>query len=191
MIRDSQKYASTFGWGWARWVAGLALKPYGNDASFVEECMNCHRPVAKLDYTFTIPLADTLALYDQAASLPDSAGARPLTGTVIATLVNTHEGTMSTLYGNAIAARCARSGQRYAAGSTVSLVTWSQRDDPHWFGGRIPKGLLSVETLGFGLSGTPEYTRYEGSTLAKKSPSADLVAQRLQYITAKKASVLP
>jgi hypothetical protein len=191
MIRDSRRYASTFGWGWARWVGGLALKPYGKDASFVEECMNCHRPVAKLDYTFTLPLADTLSLYDQAVSLPDSVGTHPLAGKVIATIVNTREGTMSTLYGNDLAVRSARSGQAYPAGSVVSFVTWSQRDDPHWFGGRIPRGLASVETVRFGVGGAPVYGRYEGMPLAKKMPDAGLVAQRVQYITGKKASVLP
>jgi hypothetical protein len=191
MIRDSQKYASTFGWGWARWVGGLALKPYGKDASFVTECMNCHRPVAKLDHTFTLPLADTLALYDQAASLPDSVGRYPLRGKVIATFVNTREGTMSSLYGNDLAVSSARRGQAYPAGAAVALVTWSQRDDPHWFGGRIPKGLVSVETLNFGAAGTPGYVRYEGASLTKKMPAADVVAGRVQYITGQKASVLP
>jgi len=191
MIRDSKKYASTFGWGWARWVGGLAMKPYGKDASFVAECMNCHRPVKKFDYTFTIPVADTLALYDQATSLPDSIGAHPLTGKVITTIVNTREGTMSTLYGNDVAVHSSRTGLPYAAGSAVTLLTWSQRDDTHWFGGRIPKGLLSVETISFNAAGTPAYTRYEGSPLAKKVPPAGFVAQRLQYITAKKASIMP
>jgi len=191
MIRDSRKYASTFGWGWARWVGGLALKPYGKDASFVTECMNCHRPVAKLDYTFTLPLADTLALYDQAASLPDSVGRYPLTGRVIATFVNTREGTMSSLYGNDPAVTSARKGQAYPAGAAIALVTWSQRDDPHWFGGRIPKGLVSVESLNFGPAGTPGYVCYEGTSLTKKMASADVVARRVQYITGQKASVLP
>jgi len=191
MIRDDRKYASTFGWGWARWVGGLALKPYGKDESFVAECMNCHRPVAKLDYTFTLPLADTLALYDQAASLPDSVGRYPLMGKVIATFVDTREGTMSSLYGNDVAVRSARKGQVYPAGAAIALVTWSQRDDPHWFGGRIPKGLVTVETLSFGPDGKPGYTRYEGASLTKKMPAADEVAGRVQYITGQKASVLP
>jgi hypothetical protein len=31
----------------------------GKDASFVTECMNCHRPLDKTDHTFTFPLSDT------------------------------------------------------------------------------------------------------------------------------------
>jgi hypothetical protein len=191
MIRDSKKYTSTFGWGWARWVGGLAMKPYGKDASFVQECMNCHRPVKKFDATFTIPLPDTLSLYDQAASLPDSVGLHPLQGKVITTIVNRREGTMSTLYGNDIAVKDARGGLRPGPGASFALVTWSQRDDPHWFGGRIPKELVSIEVVKFGADGATAYNRYEGATLAKKMPAADVVAARVQYITGQKASVLP
>jgi hypothetical protein len=189
MIRDSKKYASTFGWGWARWVGGLALKPYGKEASFVEECMNCHRPVEKFDHTFTIPLADTMSLYDQAASLPDSVAKHPLGGKVIATIVNPKEGTMSTLYGNDLAVKSARKGQPYPGGAFLSLVTWRQRDDPHWFGGRIPKGPAAIETVSFDSAGNPYYNRR--LSLNEKKPPLDSVDQRLPYITGLKASVLP
>jgi hypothetical protein len=98
---------------------------------------------------------------------------------------------MSSLYGNDLAVSSARKGRPYPSGAAVALVTWSQRDDPHWFGGRIPKGLVSIETLNFGPAGTPVYVRYEGSSLTKKMPAADAVAGRVQYITGQKASVLP
>jgi hypothetical protein len=147
--------------------------------------------MARLDYTFTLPLADTLALYDQAGSLPDSVGGHPLMGKVIASFVNLREGTMSSLYGNDAAVRNARLGQAYPAGADISLVTWSQRDDPHWFGGRIPKGLISVETVRFRDGGVSDYSRYEGMPLVKKAVAADVVAARVQYLTGKKASVLP
>lgn len=55
MIRDQKKYASTMGWGWARW-RGLDLKPYGTDASFVNECVSCHAPVKDNDAVFTTPI---------------------------------------------------------------------------------------------------------------------------------------
>ena len=55
MIRDSKKYASTLGWGWARW-RGADLKPYGKDASFTGECVNCHRPLRSTNYVFTSPI---------------------------------------------------------------------------------------------------------------------------------------
>ena len=54
MIRDKTKFASTKGWGWARW-RGIDLKPYGKDAAFTNECVSCHTPVRKNDYVFTMP----------------------------------------------------------------------------------------------------------------------------------------
>ena len=54
MLKDSKKYATTGGWGFARWL-GKAQKPYGDDASFVEECFSCHTPVKNNDYVFTHP----------------------------------------------------------------------------------------------------------------------------------------
>jgi hypothetical protein len=55
MIRDSQKYAATKGWGWARW-RGADLKPYGKDATFTNECVGCHSPLADTNYVFTSPI---------------------------------------------------------------------------------------------------------------------------------------
>lgn len=55
MVKDSKRYAATGGWGYARWV-GQALKPYGKDADFVQECHGCHTPVAGKDFVFTRPV---------------------------------------------------------------------------------------------------------------------------------------
>jgi len=54
MIKDSEKYSDTGGWGFARWI-GSQLTPYGKDSTFVYECFGCHTPVKKNDYVFTHP----------------------------------------------------------------------------------------------------------------------------------------
>ncbi|SFM89842.1 Haem-binding domain-containing protein [Chitinophaga sp. YR627] len=54
MIKNSQKYASTGGWGFARFKT-LKKTPYGNTVLFATECINCHRPMKNQDYVFTIP----------------------------------------------------------------------------------------------------------------------------------------
>jgi len=54
MIKQGNKYPDTGGWGFARWK-GLDQKPYGEDASFVQECFSCHTPVKDNDYVFTHP----------------------------------------------------------------------------------------------------------------------------------------
>lgn len=55
MIKDSHKYAASQGWGWGRW-RGTDLKPYGKDAGFQNECISCHKPVAKNDNLYTMPI---------------------------------------------------------------------------------------------------------------------------------------
>ncbi len=54
MIKDSKKYKSTGGWGYARWK-DLDQKPYGKDKNFAQECVSCHTPVKDNDWVFTIP----------------------------------------------------------------------------------------------------------------------------------------
>jgi hypothetical protein len=54
MVKDATKYATTGGWGYARWK-GKDLKPHGNDANFAQECVGCHTPVKSQDYVFTRP----------------------------------------------------------------------------------------------------------------------------------------
>ena len=56
MIRDSKKYSATKNWGYA-WWNGEELQPYGKDASFAHECVECHTPLRKNDYVFTTPIA--------------------------------------------------------------------------------------------------------------------------------------
>lgn len=55
MIKDDKKYASTEGWGWARFKT-LQLIPDGKNASLANECINCHRPVKDDDFVFTFPI---------------------------------------------------------------------------------------------------------------------------------------
>ena len=56
MFKDAKKYASTGGWGWARWL-GAEQKPYGKDANLAQECVACHTPVKGNDWVFTHPAA--------------------------------------------------------------------------------------------------------------------------------------
>jgi hypothetical protein len=55
MIKDSKKYASTAGWGWARWRR-TGLRPYGTTPAFSDECIGCHTPMRSNDYVFTMPI---------------------------------------------------------------------------------------------------------------------------------------
>lgn len=55
MIKDDQKYTTTHGWGFARFKTPKMV-PYGKNAMFTTECINCHQPVADRDFVFTSPL---------------------------------------------------------------------------------------------------------------------------------------
>lgn len=54
MIKDTKRFASTEGWGWARFLS-TKLEPYGKTA-FTTECINCHRPMKDNDFVFTSPI---------------------------------------------------------------------------------------------------------------------------------------
>jgi hypothetical protein len=54
MFKDTEKWAETGGWGYARWV-GEELVPYGKSTSFTQECVACHTPVKDRDWVYTTP----------------------------------------------------------------------------------------------------------------------------------------
>ncbi|GAB2698716.1 hypothetical protein GCM10027037_23810 [Mucilaginibacter koreensis] len=55
MIKNTEKYRSTNGWGFARFKTPK-LKPYGKDVMFTTECINCHKPMQANDLVFTFPI---------------------------------------------------------------------------------------------------------------------------------------
>jgi hypothetical protein len=93
---------------------------------------------------------------------------------------------MATLYGNQEAAHAAQSHRAnsgvaptYSAGSVLALVTWRQRDDPHWFGGRIPDAPISIEFVRTGPQGAIDsYRRFDGVELREGTVSPALSRQR-------------
>ncbi|HMH24560.1 MAG TPA: cytochrome P460 family protein [Puia sp.] len=192
MIKDKHKYASSEGWGFGRWVKGLSLVPYGKDANFVTECVNCHRPMKDNDFVFTMPIHPLQAI------APDSLAPNPLAGKVISTIVDKRNKTMSTLYGNEITLKATRTGipAGYPPGSILSLVTWHQKEDIHYFGANIPGLVASVEQLVFGTdlqkASSPSYAVYEGLPLRKSAePEAGRVKTRTAWIMDQRASVMP
>jgi hypothetical protein len=54
MFKDSKKYDTTKGWGWARWI-GNDLQPFGQSFNFSQSCIECHIPVKDKDYVFSTP----------------------------------------------------------------------------------------------------------------------------------------
>jgi hypothetical protein len=185
MIKDRQKYASTLGWGFARW-RGADLKPYGKDAAFTEECVGCHTPLRKTDYVFTEPVKGL------------TEPVNPLLWRVIASAVNHRDATMSTLFGNDVAVECARAHTQndYPAGSSLALVTWAERKDPNWFGARIPAAPKSMELVTVNLDAQRHpwfsYQDFEGSPLKNVSVQEGATPnERAAYILSQRAAVMP
>jgi len=136
--------------------------------------------------------------YNEEASITEKLPFNPLEWRVVTSSLNRQESTMATLYGNDLAVRHARTDpqQPYPQGSTLSLVTWLQQDDEHWFGGRIPGQIKSIEfvTVDTDANQAPSYLyeSYEGASL-KKLPAdeASIINARIQYILNQRASVMP
>jgi hypothetical protein len=91
-------------------------------------------------------------------------------------------GTTATLFGNDAAVAAARAGETYPAGAVLGLVTWKQREDPHWFGARIPGRPVSVE---FVVVGTGVDREFVGT------PWREVAGRAATEIEGMKAAVAP
>jgi hypothetical protein len=206
MVKDASKYASTQGWGFGRWK-GDNLVPYGKTAMFANECTSCHAPMAENDHVYTMPIraeSGPSDVFNSAAALPDGLPYPAFQWKVITSSVDKTNATMSTLFGNDIAITHARTSPQspYPAGAVLAVVTWRQQEDKHWFGGRIPGKVQSVEfiTAGAPVNSIPSYTyqEYAGDPFKKTTTieSTDLQAPsdaliRLGSIVAERAAALP
>jgi mono/diheme cytochrome c family protein len=200
MVKDATRYKSTEGWGWGRW-RGLDLKPYGTDAKFVTECTSCHLPLRGNDYVYTQPITsakvDRLEIVNNtAASLPANLPYQPLAWRAITMLVDRQSRTMATLYGNSIAMQAVHPRSEvapsYPAGSVLAAVTWAQRDDPHWFGARIPDVPLSIEFVEISPGNRlPAYRRFAGAALVGDRLTAGTAASRTSFILGLTPAQLP
>ena len=141
----------------------------------------------KDDFVFTVPFA-----LHAPAALPSNAPFDAHGWRVITSSLQQTEGTMSTLYGNDLAVKSARSGQgAYPKGAEVSLVTWKKQPDEHWFGANVPGAVQSVEQVAFREDGAPAYTKYDGAGSKKEDVDADTASRRVAYIATQRASVIP
>ena len=202
MLKDAQHYKNTDGWGWGRW-RGLDLKPYGADAHFVNECTGCHAPVRGDDSVYSLPMTNARTgrsevVNNRAAALPDNLPYQSLGWRAITMYVDPNTRTTATLYGDdgavrAVQARVAStSPPAYPEGAVLALVTWSQRDDPHWFGARIPDAPVSVEFVQVGKLGQAHgYRRFAGTGLIEDRAPAETSVARTHFVLGLLPAQLP
>ena len=103
----------------------------------------------------------------------------------ITAVVDRGDETTATLFGNDAAVAAARAGTAYPAGAVLGLVTWQQREDPHWFGARIPGRPVSVEFVVVGA--TTGYREFAGDPWREVAGGAE----RVEAIEGMKAAVAP
>jgi mono/diheme cytochrome c family protein len=206
MAKDAHRYKAAEGWGWGRW-RGLDLKPYGTNAHFVDECTSCHLPVRGNDYVYTLPITAFKVSRDEvvnnlAAALPANLPYQPLGWNAITLYVDPSTRTTASLYGNSTAMQSVQArgaapvnwplSSKYPAGAVLALVTWAQRDDPHWFGARIPSAPLSVEFVQVTAAGQdPTYRRFAGADLTETLATANDAARRASFLLGLAPARLP
>jgi hypothetical protein len=197
MLKNARRYRNSQGWGWGRW-RGADLKPYGKDARFVDECTGCHQPMRENDYVYTLPISTAKAgragLLNNAAALPASLPYQPLDWGATTMYVDPKARTMATVYGNDLALEAGHArgaAPAYPPGAVLAVVTWAQRDDPHWFGARIPDAPQSVEFVEVAAGGQPRYRRFAGPGLAEDRGAAEAAAQRTSFVLGLAPTWLP
>ena len=203
MVKDAKLYKQTEGWGWGRW-RGLDLKPYGKDAHFVTECTSCHLPVRGDDFVYTLPIASAKSrrsevLNNNAAALPPGLPYQPLAWNAITMYVDPQAHIMATLFGDPVAVTSIRThgsastGPKvYPAGAVLALITWVQREDPHWFGGRIADAPQLVEFIQVDAQGSAaSYRRFDGSGPGEQAASSEMAAKRAHFILNLAPATLP
>jgi hypothetical protein len=136
--------------------------------------------------------------FNQSASLVGTLPVNPLQWKVITSMIDRADSTMSTLYGNELAVGYVRTHSQhdYPVGSQLSLVTWTEQEDPRWFGASIPEAVKSVEfvTIGSAQDGRPSYSylKYEGSPLQKSvTQESAMPNERAAYLLSQRAAVMP
>lgn len=123
------------------------------------------------------------------AAVPATAPLQVLEWKVITSSIDAPRQTMSILFGNDAAVASARSGAEYPAGAVLALVTWTQKEDGHWFGARIPRDFRTMEIVRVSAEAdgkTASYERFEGQALAGSEDEG-----RAAYIIGQRASVMP
>lgn len=142
--------------------------------------------------------ASVSEVINEKAALSKGLPFNPLQWKIVSTSINERDSTMSTLYGNDVALLHARTDPQhlYPAGSVLSLVTWFQQEDDHWFGARIPGQVKSVEfiTVDSISNNAPSYSYqlYEGAPLKRvSSDDASSINFRIGYVLDQRASVMP
>jgi Cytochrome P460 len=139
-----------------------------------------------------------VATLNRSAFLIGDLPANPLQWRVIATLIDQGESSMSTLYGNDTAVDYARTHARhdFPNGSTLSRVTWTQKEDERWYGAKTPDHVKSVEFVFVktAADGHPlySYQKYQGTPLKRSvAEEGSTPSEGASALLSQRAAVMP
>ncbi|CAI8810719.1 hypothetical protein [Chryseobacterium sp. IT-36CA2] len=128
------------------------------------------------------------------ASLPESFDFNAMNLKVVTSSINHKKQTMMTLYGTDSAIDDLKDDAEKIKGKEriLALITWSQKEDPYWYGAKIPNNLLSVEIIKsqqpFSENSQILYQKYEGKDLKKVNAEG---VDRIHTILSMKPSIMP
>jgi hypothetical protein len=144
------------------------------------------------------PVPAVITRLNDPAALIGNLPANPLQWQIITSAIDHRDATMFTVFGNdqAVAYAGSHNDQDYPAGSILSLVTWSQTEDPRWFGGMTPDKTQSVEFVKIKADSdhnrSYSYERYTGVPLNKAdSVTSAQPSERAAYLLSQRAAVIP
>lgn len=138
------------------------------------------------------------ASLNENASLPNGLPANPLRWQVVTSEIDKSAVTISTLFGDDQAIAYARGNPHhgYPVGATLAMVTWTEREDPRWYGALIPDQVQSVEFVFVESApdGTPlyDYQKFSGSPLKQSAAGQNSATKdRTTYLLSQRAAVMP
>jgi len=139
-----------------------------------------------------------VATLNRSSFLTGELPANPLQWRVIGTLIDQSASSMSTLYGNDIAVDYARTHahHEFPNGSTLSRVTWTQKEDERWYGAKIPDHVKTVEFVFVKTApdGHPlySYQKYEGTPLTRvAAEEGSAPSEGALELLSQRAAVMP
>ncbi|MHB1922674.1 MAG: cytochrome P460 family protein, partial [Chitinophagaceae bacterium] len=154
-----KKYASTHGWGWARWL-GSKLKPYGKNELVANECINCHAPMRHNDYLFTFPYLDVNSnnpLFSQKKDdrMPNNSfnfAKIPFdldSSKFISSFINPKTQTLHLILSSDGPGNNKSGNQSRSKLKKWLVMSWKEKDDPVWIGAKVPAKLLQADLIQF------------------------------------------
>jgi hypothetical protein len=145
------------------------------------------------DYVYTQPLSAASVsgqevLSSAAVRFPKGLQFNPLDWAPVTMYSNPQRNAISVLFAKPSQTRSGTSPS--PSDSDTALVTWTEREDPHWFGARVADTVMSVEVVRSGANHEMEYHSFGGDGI-KSASTGEPAGARSHFITSLHAPQIP